>query len=44
MLEAVPEKLDLKREILAEIERHVDDQAIIATNTSGIPVTTIATA
>jgi 3-hydroxyacyl-CoA dehydrogenase len=44
VLEAVPEKLDLKRELLAEIERHVDDQAIIATNTSGIPVTTIATA
>lgn len=44
ILEAIPEKLDLKRDVLAEAEKHAADDAIIATNTSGIPVTDIATA
>jgi 3-hydroxyacyl-CoA dehydrogenase len=43
ILEAVPEKLDLKREVLAQVERHIADDAIIATNTSGIPITDIGT-
>ena len=43
ILEAVPEKLDLKREVLAEVEKHIADDAIIATNTSGIPITDIGT-
>jgi 3-hydroxyacyl-CoA dehydrogenase len=42
VLEAIPERLDLKREVLAEVEKHIADDAIIATNTSGIPVTDIA--
>src|SRR5690349_3744470 len=44
VLEAVPEKLDLKREVIAAFEDHLTDDAIIASNTSGIPITQIATA
>jgi len=44
VLEAIPERLDLKREVLAEVEKHISSDAVIATNTSGIPVTDIATA
>jgi 3-hydroxybutyryl-CoA dehydrogenase/5-formyl-3-hydroxy-2-methylpyridine 4-carboxylate dehydrogenase len=44
VLEAVPEKLDLKREVIATFEDHLTDDAIIASNTSGIPITQIATA
>src|SRR5947209_16914031 len=44
VLEAVPEKLDLKREVIAAFEDHLTDGAIIASNTSGIPITQIATA
>jgi 3-hydroxyacyl-CoA dehydrogenase len=44
VLEAIPEKLDLKQQVTAEMENHLADDAIIATNTSGIPVTTIAQA
>ncbi len=43
-LEAIPEKLELKQQVSAELEKHLADDAIIATNTSGIPVTTIAAA
>ena len=39
MLEAIPEKLDLKREVTAQIEEHLEPDAIIASNTSGIPIT-----
>ena len=44
VLEAIPEKLDLKREVIAQLEDHLADDAIIASNTSGIPITQIATA
>jgi 3-hydroxybutyryl-CoA dehydrogenase/5-formyl-3-hydroxy-2-methylpyridine 4-carboxylate dehydrogenase len=44
VLEAVPEKLDLKREVIAAFEDYLTDGAIIASNTSGIPITQIATA
>jgi 3-hydroxyacyl-CoA dehydrogenase len=44
VLEAVPEKLDLKRDVIAAFEDHLTDDAIIASNTSGIPITQIATA
>ena len=44
VLEAIPEKLDLKREVTAQLEEHLADDAIIASNTSGIPITQIATA
>jgi 3-hydroxyacyl-CoA dehydrogenase len=42
VLEAVPEKLDLKREVFADFEQHVSDDALLASNTSGIPITKIA--
>jgi 3-hydroxyacyl-CoA dehydrogenase len=42
IVEAVPEKLELKQQVFAEIEQHVSDDAILASNTSGIPITKIA--
>jgi 3-hydroxybutyryl-CoA dehydrogenase/5-formyl-3-hydroxy-2-methylpyridine 4-carboxylate dehydrogenase len=42
VLEAVPEKLELKQEVFPEFERHVAEDAILASNTSGIPITKIA--
>jgi 3-hydroxyacyl-CoA dehydrogenase len=44
VVEAVPERLELKHEVLREFERHVSPEAIIASNTSGIPITKIAEA
>ncbi len=41
-IEAVPEKLDLKREIFAGLEAHAPEHAVLATNTSTIPVSRIA--
>ncbi|HLH67361.1 MAG TPA: 3-hydroxyacyl-CoA dehydrogenase NAD-binding domain-containing protein [Solirubrobacteraceae bacterium] len=40
--EAVPENLELKRDLFREIEDEIPDTAIIASNTSGIPVTRLA--
>jgi 3-hydroxybutyryl-CoA dehydrogenase/5-formyl-3-hydroxy-2-methylpyridine 4-carboxylate dehydrogenase len=42
VMEAVPEKLELKQQVFAEYERHVGPDVILASNTSGIPVTRIA--
>jgi len=42
VLEAVPEKLELKQQVFAEFERHVAADAVLASNTSGIPITKIA--
>jgi 3-hydroxyacyl-CoA dehydrogenase len=42
VLEAVPEKLELKHEVFPEFEEHVAPDAILASNTSGIPITKIA--
>jgi 3-hydroxybutyryl-CoA dehydrogenase/5-formyl-3-hydroxy-2-methylpyridine 4-carboxylate dehydrogenase len=42
VLEAVPEQLELKRALFAELEDQIAPQAIIASNTSGIPVTKLA--
>jgi 3-hydroxyacyl-CoA dehydrogenase len=42
VLEAVPEKLELKHEVFPQFEQHVADDAILASNTSGIPITQIA--
>ena len=44
VIEAVPEKLELKRQVFSDFERHVGREAILASNTSGIPITEIATA
>ncbi|MGO1434543.1 MAG: 3-hydroxyacyl-CoA dehydrogenase NAD-binding domain-containing protein, partial [Canibacter sp.] len=40
--EAVPEKESLKAQVLDEIEGHVGDDVIISSNTSGIPISTLA--
>ncbi|QLG63919.1 3-hydroxyacyl-CoA dehydrogenase family protein [Halorarum salinum] len=44
VVEAVPEDLDLKRGTFADVEAHVDDDAVIATNTSSLSVTEVASA
>lgn len=42
VFEAVPENLDLKKQVFAEYEQHTGAEAILASNTSGIPITKIA--
>jgi len=42
--EAVTEDIDVKREIFASIDEHVDDDALLTTNTSGLSITEISTA
>lgn len=42
VLEAVPENLDLKQEVFKTFEGHVADDAVLSSNTSGIPITKIA--
>jgi 3-hydroxyacyl-CoA dehydrogenase len=42
VLEAVPEKLELKQQVFSQLEEHVAADAILASNTSGIPITKIA--
>jgi 3-hydroxybutyryl-CoA dehydrogenase len=42
VIEAAPEKLALKREIFAALERHAPPTAILASNTSAIPITNIS--
>ena len=42
VVEAVPEDLDLKRETFERVEAVVDDDALLATNTSSLSVTAIA--
>jgi len=40
--EAVPERLELKHEVFAKFEELAPEDAILASNTSGIPITKIA--
>ncbi|HEY2601763.1 MAG TPA: 3-hydroxyacyl-CoA dehydrogenase NAD-binding domain-containing protein [Thermoleophilaceae bacterium] len=40
--EAVPEQLELKQKVIADVEQHVGHDTIIASNTSGIPITKMA--
>jgi 3-hydroxybutyryl-CoA dehydrogenase len=42
VIEAAPESLELKRELFAELSRIVDDDCVLATNTSSLLVTAIA--
>jgi 3-hydroxybutyryl-CoA dehydrogenase len=44
VIEAVPEQLELKREVLGEADRVLRPEAILATNTSSISVTALAAA
>jgi 3-hydroxyacyl-CoA dehydrogenase len=44
VVEAVPERLEVKQQVFAECERFVLPATIFASNTSGIPITQIAAA
>jgi 3-hydroxybutyryl-CoA dehydrogenase len=44
VIEAVPERMDLKREIFEEIDRAAPAHALFATNTSSLPIADIAAA
>jgi 3-hydroxyacyl-CoA dehydrogenase/enoyl-CoA hydratase/carnithine racemase len=42
VIEAVPEDLDLKRRVLAEVEQRLPAHAVVASNTSALPIAAIA--
>lgn len=42
VIEAVLEQLDVKRDLLARVDRHRRPGSIVSSNTSGIPVSTLA--
>jgi 3-hydroxybutyryl-CoA dehydrogenase len=44
VVEAVPERLELKRSLFATLGRHAPEHAVLATNTSSLPVSEIAQA
>ncbi len=44
VLEAIPERLELKQQFFAEAEQRVSDSTILASNTSGIPITRLGEA
>ena len=44
VVEAVPEHLELKEELLSRVDKIVSPDAVLATNTSSLPVTEIAVA
>jgi len=44
VVEAIPERLDLKQRLFADIEPRVSDETILASNTSGIPITELGKA
>src|SRR5688572_19251266 len=39
VVEAVPERLELKHQVLRDVEKLVAAETILASNTSGIPIT-----
>jgi 3-hydroxybutyryl-CoA dehydrogenase len=44
VIEAVPEDLGLKRKVFSELDKLCGDEAILASNTTGLPITGIASA
>ena len=44
VIEAVPEKLELKQRLFGEVDRHAPPHALLASNTSSLPVAKIAAA
>ena len=42
VIEAVPENMELKQQIFSQLEEMVPPHAILATNTSGLPISAIA--
>jgi enoyl-CoA hydratase/3-hydroxyacyl-CoA dehydrogenase len=44
IVEAIPEKLDLKQKVFAGLDKEANERTILATNTSALPITEIAEA
>jgi 3-hydroxybutyryl-CoA dehydrogenase len=44
IIEAVPEKVELKKNVFTEVDRHAKPEAIIVSNTSSISITELASA
>jgi enoyl-CoA hydratase/3-hydroxyacyl-CoA dehydrogenase len=42
VIEAVPEKMDIKKEVYREVEEYAPDEAVFATNTSSLSVTELS--
>ena len=42
VIEAVPEKMEIKKEVFADVEEHLPEEAIIATNTSSLSITELS--
>ncbi|GAA0230147.1 3-hydroxyacyl-CoA dehydrogenase/enoyl-CoA hydratase family protein [Haladaptatus pallidirubidus] len=42
VIEAVPEKMDIKKDVYSEMEEHAPDHAIFATNTSSLSITELS--
>ncbi len=42
VIEVVPEKMDIKKEVYAEVEEYAPDHAIFATNTSSLSITELS--
>lgn len=42
VIEAVPEKLELKRQVFRDIDRHAPEHAVLASNTSELSITVLA--
>jgi len=42
VIEAVPEKMEIKRDVYEEVEAHAPDHAVFATNTSSLSITDLA--
>jgi 3-hydroxybutyryl-CoA dehydrogenase len=42
VIEAIPERIDLKVALLADVDRHAPDCAVLATNTSALSITELA--
>ena len=44
VIEAAPEELNIKHDIFSDLDEYTDEDAILASNTSSLPITEIATA
>ncbi|AEH37211.1 3-hydroxyacyl-CoA dehydrogenase/enoyl-CoA hydratase family protein [Halopiger xanaduensis] len=42
VIEAVPEQMEIKKDVYQELEEHANDEAIFATNTSSLSITELA--
>ena len=42
VIEAVPEKMDIKKDVYAEVEEHAPDSAVFASNTSSLSITELS--